>query len=124
MIRHWATWACLLLTVGCKHCRRDDAASHERAGYPNAVAPWAQPTDTGRYIGYEVGGGAAHGRKGEPPLPEEGTWGWDYHGYRVPSRVALDWWHGRKHQGGTGAYHTDGPRPLHAIETRHERRGE
>ncbi len=60
----------------------------------------------------------------EPPLPDEGTWGWDYHGYCLPSRVILGWWHGRKYQGGEGAYSTDGPRPLHAIEGRHERKGE
>jgi hypothetical protein len=127
-IKRWSVWACVWLlafAAGCKLCRPcDDGASHERAGHPNEVAPWAHPSDTGRYVGYEVGGGAAHARHAEPPSPDDGTWGWDYHGSCLPSRVVLGWWHGRKPQGGTGAYNSDGPRPLHAIESRHERRGD
>ena len=88
-----------------------------RAGYPREVSGQAHPSDTGRYVGYEVGGGAAWG--GGPPGIEEGTWGWDYCGFHLPSRIALDWWHG-KYQGGGGTYGTDGPEPLKKLEERHE----
>ena len=80
----------------------------QRAGYPLEVAPWAHPSDTGRYVGYSVGGGSVNNRTGDPPSPDEGTWGWDYRGWLFPRRVILGWWHGR-YQGGTGAYRTDGP---------------
>jgi hypothetical protein len=125
-IKRWAARAAVWLLACAAGCKATcgDADSFERAGYPNEVAPWAKPSDTGRYVGYEVGGGAPHLSRGEPPLPDDGTWGWDYQGLCLPSRIILDWWHGRKCQGGTGAYETDGPRPLHAIETRHERHGD
>src|SRR5438046_2744401 len=77
-----------------------DPAGHARAGYPLVVSPWARPSDTGRYIGYTVGGGALSYRKGEPPLPDDGTWGWDYQGGFFRRRVILNWWHGRRYQGG------------------------
>ncbi|MBI3821148.1 MAG: hypothetical protein HY289_00540 [Planctomycetes bacterium] len=70
---------------------------------------WLLPSDTGRYIGYHVGGGAGQPRKAEPRQDDEGTWGWDYQGW-LPRRVILGWWHGRRYQGGTGAYATDGPK--------------
>jgi hypothetical protein len=84
----------------------------QRAGNAQEVAPWARPSDTGRYVGYLVGGGSVNYRKGEPPLPNEGTWGWDYRGGLFQRRVILNWWHGRRYQGGVGAYETDGPRVL------------
>jgi hypothetical protein len=87
------------------------AADHtmHRAGYPQDVARYAVPSETGHYIGYLVGGGApCHGAF---PCPSEGTWAWDYQGC-IPRRIALGWWHGR-YQGGTGAYKSDGPRVLH-----------
>jgi hypothetical protein len=28
----------------------------------------------------------------------------------IPRRVTLEWWHGRRYQGGTGAYQSDGPK--------------
>jgi hypothetical protein len=89
-----------------------DAASGQaqRAGYAQEVAPWAMPSDTGRYVGYLVGGGSLSIRKGDPPLPDEGTWGWDYRGGLFQRRVMLNWWHGRRYQGGVGAYKTDGPK--------------
>ena len=34
----------------------------ERAGYPNEISRFAHPTDTGRYYGYYVGGGALQHR--------------------------------------------------------------
>jgi hypothetical protein len=81
---------------------------HERAAYPVCVAWYAQPSNTPRYSGGYVGGGSAC--RGDPRCPEEGTWGWDYTGWRcLLPRVWLGWWHGRRYQGGTGAYTTDGP---------------
>jgi hypothetical protein len=54
-----------------------------------------------------VGGGAP--TLGSSPYLDEGTFGWDYFGITFRKRVALNWTHGR-HQGGAGAYQTDGPR--------------
>ena len=79
-----------------------------RAGYPSEVARMAKPSDTGHYIGYYVGGGSP-GPLGAPRTRLEGTWGWDYQGLVWPSRINLQWYHGLFHQGGTGAYKTDGP---------------
>lgn len=82
-----------------------------RAGQPHTVARWARGTNSPSYSGYYVGGGAAW--HGEPRRCEEGTWGWDYApGHALSPKVALGWWHGRKSQGGTGAYRTDGARFL------------
>jgi hypothetical protein len=72
------------------------------------VAKRARPSDDHRYTGYYVGGGAASPH-GDPRGVSEGTWGWDYQGGLLPRRVSLNWWHGRRTQGGTGAYKTDGP---------------
>lgn len=82
-------------------------------------APWAVPSDTGRYIGYCVGGGSPF--HGEPPAPYEGVWGWDYSGVCFMPRIALWWNHGRRYQGGPGAYRPDGPRP---VQEHKERKGE
>lgn len=82
-----------------------------RAGFPEEQARWARPSDTGRYTGYQAGGGARL-RKGERPLAHEGTWGWDYEGGLFRRRVIHGWWHGRRYQGGSGAYRTDGPKVL------------
>jgi hypothetical protein len=87
---------------------RSDA--HCRAGWPECVRPRAIPSDTGRYCGYAVGGGAVLHRDGR--YLDEGTWGWDYLGLCFRKRVALDWWHGR-YQGGAGQYQTDGPKLRH-----------
>ena len=73
-----------------------------------SISCHARPSDTPAYGGYYVGGGAAF--HGEPRGPCEGTWGWDYSGFLIHRRVALDWFHGWRSQGGTGAYKTDGPR--------------
>ena len=84
----------------------------ERAGWPQDIACCrAQPSDTPAYCGYTVGGGALH--HGEPRYLGEGTWGWDYTGWLFQRRVGLDWFHGARYQGGTGAYKTDGPRLFH-----------
>jgi hypothetical protein len=79
------------------------------------VACYAHPSDTGRYVGYYVGGGAATAWHGGPRQCNEGTWGWDYAGFGLlPHRVALLWNHGTKLQGGAGAYRTDG-RPVKNV---------
>jgi len=87
---------------------RSDA--HCRAGWPECLRTRAIPSDTGRYCGYYVGGGAVTHAEGR--YLDEGTWGWDYLGLCFRKRVALDWWHGR-YQGGAGQYQTDGPRIRH-----------
>ncbi|MCI0361156.1 MAG: hypothetical protein L0211_21970 [Planctomycetaceae bacterium] len=87
---------------------RSDA--HCRAGWPECWRTRAIPSDTGRYCGYLVGGGAVC--FGEGRYLDEGTWGWDYMGLCFRKRVALDWWHGR-YQGGVGQYQTDGPKLRH-----------
>jgi hypothetical protein len=89
---------------------RRHADPHIRAGCPQCVSRYAQPTRTPEYVGYYVGGGAA--RDGEPRYPHEGTWGWDYGGRLFPKRIMLNWWHGERSQGGTGAYKTEGPKIL------------
>ncbi len=68
------------------------------------------PSETKGNVGYHVGGGNPFPHLAEPRTPDEGTWGWDYQGLHLPRRVMNGWWHGRKVQGGTGAYKTDGPR--------------
>jgi len=85
----------------------------ERAGYPQALAGHLEPSTAPGGIGYYVGGGVPIGHKhfqDEGRTREDGTWGWDetggVHGRR---RVILGWSHGRRYQGGTGAYRTDGP---------------
>jgi hypothetical protein len=84
---------------------RAEEHTHCRAGCPLEVACYARPSDTPQYIGYYVGGGSALG--GTHRCCDEGTWGWDYHGWFLPHRVILYWNHWR-YQGGTGAYYTEG----------------
>jgi hypothetical protein len=83
------------------------AAGHRRAGCAMLVRRHAIPSNTPHYGGYWVGGGAPI--LGSSPYLDEGTFGWDYFGITFRKRVALNWTHGR-HQGGAGAYQTDGPR--------------
>jgi hypothetical protein len=112
---HRVLYGCLLLAcavAGCATCCKQDP--EERAGHPFEVSRCAHPSDTGRYDMYQVGGGSA--RHGDAPCPDDGTWGWDYFGLCLPVRVALDWFHGKKEQGGPGAYKTDGPRPAETLK--------
>ena len=102
-----------LLTSSGNDARAADplkqADAWHRSGHPNRVAWWARPSNNHRYDGYHVGGGAAY--RGDARRPHEGTWGWDHVGGGwFQRRVKLDWWHGRRSQGGTGAYKSDGPR--------------
>ena len=98
--------------VGVAECRADppDQNNPPAHGAVASVPRFAIPSDTGHYLGYYVGGGAGHPHKAEPRRDDEGTWGWDYQGWLVQRRVILGWWHGRRYQGGTGAYKTDGSR--------------
>ncbi len=82
-----------------------------RAGYPQEISPLAHPSETPGYDGGYIGGGAPF--RGEPRFLQEGVWGWDYPGRLIPARIFLDYWHGLRSQGGTGAYKTDGPHLLH-----------
>ena len=106
--------ACFTLTVAAalSACASPPLAIDEerRAGSPQEVSRFARPADSSRSIGYAVGGGAVNRRKAESPTAAEGTWGWDYSGGLIRRRVDLGWWHGRRSQGGTGAYKTDGPK--------------
>jgi hypothetical protein len=112
----------LLIVAGCKCLPCPEHTDECRAGCPNDVSPCAKPSDTGHYVGYQVGGGAVPCCccKGETPTCDEGTWGWDYEGICWPSKIILNWWHGRRYQGGAGAYRTDGPRPLKRLEQKKE----
>ncbi len=92
-----------LATLGCRTTRFDPP---ERA---QEINRHALPSDTGHNVGYQVGGGCSRPHKAEPGWPDEGTWGWDYSGWLFHRRVMSGWWHGRRHQGGSGAYETDGP---------------
>ena len=85
-------------------------ARHHCAGWPQHVAPWARPSFGGYESGCYVGGGAPF--HGDARCWDEGTWGWDYHGRLFDKRIWLGWHHGRRAQGGVGAYRTDGPRCL------------
>jgi hypothetical protein len=91
------------------------ADSLRRAGSPQETSRLALPSNGPGSFGYNVGGGSLAGHRGDGPLPDDGTWGWDYKGLLLPRKVNLLWWHGRRNQGGTGAYKTDGPKlpPLH-----------
>jgi hypothetical protein len=87
------------------------AADHCRAGHAFFIRPGAIHSNTPYYGGYQVGGGkAVHGYH---PSPDDGTFGWDYFGILFSKRVALNWSGGRRYQGGTGAYKTDGPKLRH-----------
>ena len=84
-----------------------------RAGCAHNVGWWAVPgTNCRNYAAGYVGGGAVIDGDG-PDQFADGTWGLDYVGIVVPKKVFLNWWHGRKFQGGSGAYETDGPHLKH-----------
>lgn len=76
----------------------------------------AMPSRTKANVGYQVGGGNPFPHLAEPRRADEGTWGWDYQGRLLPRRVISGWWHGRRSQGGTGAYKTDGLKLFHGEE--------
>ncbi len=98
--------ALLLALAGDPYGHR--GADHCRAGCAMLVRPPAICSNTRHYGGYWVGGGLPH--KGDAPGLQEGTFGWDYFGILFNKRIALNWSHGERHQGGPGAYKTDGPK--------------
>ncbi len=104
------------LPPGCsKDCVHRDTRCEDdlcRAGRPDLIAHWAHCSYNRRYRGYYVGGGAhLYGRRashchGESRCPDEGTFGIDYDPWW--SRVRLQWFHGKRFQGGEGQYAPDG----------------
>jgi hypothetical protein len=90
----------------CQACRRV-AEAWWRLSDPQAVARYAIPSNTRFYAGGYVGGGTV--LPGDVGHANEGTWGWDYGGL-LPTRIWLNWSHGRRYQGGSGAYKSDGPK--------------
>ncbi len=89
--------------------------SDERAGFPRLLARHTEPSVTRGGVGYNVGGGVALGHD-ESRRRDEGTWGWDETGGRhLRRRVILGWSQGRKYQGGTGKYRTDGHVPPDVV---------
>lgn len=59
-----------------------------------------------RYAGYYVGGSRPFFGEGRDTATE-GTWGWDYSGFLIPKRIALQWNHGARKPGPQGTYATD-----------------
>ena len=114
----WRTWPGVVAAVAVSAGAAAAQSCACRSGYSGQTAAWAVPSDTGRYVGYTVGGGSPF--RGDAPLPYEGIWGWDYSGFHLRPRITLLWNHGRFYQGGTGAYKTDGPR----LPEEHEKKGE
>jgi hypothetical protein len=84
------------------------AADHARAGCSMLIRQHAIPSNTQHYGGYWVGGGLPV--FGDARELHEGTFGWDYFGILFNKRIDLNFSHGRRYQGGTGAYKPDGPR--------------
>jgi hypothetical protein len=85
-----------------------------RAGDPQCVSPLAKSAESPFEVGYYVGGGArVKGWLGEERRDNEGTWGADYTGILFHKKIELRWSHGKRYQGGVGAYRTDGPRLIH-----------
>ena len=103
------------------HPKSTEATPHtiRQAGYPHEVGPFAMESYNEHYSGGYVGGGNLFGGHGS--CAHVGTWGWDYTPFRPMSqKIFLRWSNGRRYQGGTGAYATDGPKPLeHITETIH-----
>lgn len=97
-------WAGVLLGAIGSVAQADCA---EQSAGPPPVAWWARSASNPHWCAGYVGGGTLF--KGEPRYLDEGTWGLDYQAKLLTrTRVWLDWSHGRKYQGGNGAYRTDG----------------
>jgi hypothetical protein len=75
------------------------------------LACWAQPSDTGHYVGYYVGGGCLW--RGNPLAPDQGTWGWDYALCPFLPRIQLMWCRCDGARRDISAYRTVGPMPHH-----------
>ena len=105
--------ALLLTCFAAAHADPPEHAPHVSPQPPR----WSLPSQSRGGVGYHVGGGNPFPHLAEPRTSEEGTWGWDYQGWLFPRRVINGWWHGRRYQGGTGAYKTDGPK-FHPSESK------
>gem|GEM_PF-6064638 len=79
-----------------------------RAGNPRSTGRFAKPSQRGVYAQGYVGGSLAF--RGDPPLPEEGVWGWDYTLFaRYQNRIFLGWSHGRPGEREEGRYLNTNP---------------
>lgn len=91
-------------------CGRYAEDGCERSGWPLCIGRFAKCSVTADHtLGY-VGGGSAF--FGDARTSSEGTFALDYSGHWFSRNVWLFWNHGRKHQGGSGAYASDGPKLL------------
>lgn len=108
---HRISWPALAMAAGLGLAAAAQAAERTMAdaGCPQRLSKWAAPSVTDHYGSYYVGGGSALFKKAEGRYPHEGTFGTDYTGWHLHPRVRLQWSHGSRYQGGTGAYKTDGP---------------
>lgn len=100
----------LVVFLSCSFSAMADIGRHEKqaeTASSGRVAPWARPTLGRFHTGGWVGGGVS--RRARAAGSQEGTWGWDFQG-RFGKRIWLGWSLDGRHQGGTGAYGTDGPR--------------
>lgn len=89
-------------------CGRYARNGCERSGV-GGLSRFAECSVTSKHsVGYVGGGGSL--LYGEPRYVNEGTFGLDYAGWLFKRHTWLMWNHGAKHQGGYGAYATDGPR--------------
>jgi hypothetical protein len=91
-----------------------------RAGHPEMVSRWAIPSVTPAYSAGWVGGSTL--LRGQPRhIHSDGVWGFDYDGWLLNRRIWLGWSHGRRYQGGAGAYDSEGPpKATHFLHTRVE----
>lgn len=67
---------------------------------------FARPPRDDRYAGYYVGGSRPFFGEGRDSTTE-GTWGWDYSGFLIPKRIALQWNHGARKPAPRGTYATE-----------------
>lgn len=100
-----------ILTPSARTSRRYFMDPFVRSGCPQTIRRLAIPsTLPNQYSAGYMGGGVPF--CGEGRYTDEGTWAIDYDGI-LRKHVWLLWTHGRRYQGGTEGYKTDGPRLLH-----------
>ena len=103
--------SCVTLQAGGRHCDTCERYDrHTYAGWPHCISRWARPSYGCHESGCYVGDGPPF--HGDSRCAHEGTWGWDYHGRLFTKSIWLGWHHGRREQGGYGAYKSDGPHIL------------
>ncbi len=120
-MRSWPTLVCVAVgllasLVGSRQVRSEPVPASPvpgeiiiscRPAVPPPVACWAVPSRTPAECGGYIGGGGGILHR-DPRYIQEGTWGWDYQGWFGLHKVFLLWNHGRRYQGGEGAYRTQG----------------